>query len=130
VCNAGASDCNKNTAPDLDGCECATPGCCTGGTCETTHADGVGQNYYDCNALNTHNSNQALEACTAYAISQSKSATNCTDGWMCSSLGATPYVCFSADGFSCTNYCWQYTGAEAGWVNSCTNCTVKSGQWN
>jgi hypothetical protein len=131
MCNLGASDCNKNTAPDLDGCECATPSCC-GTSCQTTHQDGVGQSYFDCNALGIHNSSQALEACTAYALTQGKTANACTDLWNCSAYGGGTinFVCFSASPGTCTNFCWQYAGPEQGWVTSCANCTGQSGVWN
>src|ERR1019366_3861542 len=127
ACDTGASassDCNSGTAPDTDGCECATPGCC-GVACETIHSNGVGQNYYDCNNLYTPSPNTftpiaATEACTAWAISQGKTAAACSDGWKCS--GGSPTVCYSTDGGNtCATYCWGYTSAkDAGWVETCS----------
>ena len=51
TCMPGHANCNLPAAnkPD-DGCECATPGCCTGGACQTVHSNGLGQNYFDCGA--------------------------------------------------------------------------------
>jgi hypothetical protein len=81
--------------------------------CETTHSDGVGQSYYDCNPLKTYNSTTALEACGAFAGSESK----------CSSYtcGSDTVIC--SDG-AATCDCWQYSGSHAGQVdvNSNTTC--------
>jgi hypothetical protein len=115
------------TAPDTDGCECATPGCCGTG-CNTVHADGLGQNFYDCNPLNTHTDPSALEACTAYAISIGGSGANCSDGWQCQSAGG--YVCYgNTAGTTCTEYCWGYSG-KPGWVVGCSTCTTETATWN
>jgi len=40
--------------PNTNGCECATPGCCPGALCQNTHANGVGDSFYDCVAVGTH----------------------------------------------------------------------------
>jgi hypothetical protein len=130
ICNAGYANCNK-AAPNLNGCECATPACC-GTSCQNTHNDGLGHHYYDCNTPGTFNSSQAIEACTAYALSVGGTAANCSDQWACPALGNTHYfVCYSTDGgLSCATYCWQYLAPEAGWVTSCTACNANSGNWN
>lgn len=125
VCSAGRSDCNQ-TSPNTDGCECATPGCCASG-CETTHNDGVGQPYYDCNPTKTITERSALEACTAYAGGD---AGGCSGGWSCSGAN-TQYVCFSNDnGTDCTNYCWGYSGNRAGKVDDCSCPSNAVGTWD
>jgi hypothetical protein len=148
TCNAGASDCNAGTHPDTDGCECATPGCCSGGLCQTTHTDGIGQNYFDCNPLHTYSVSQATEACTAYAATQTGgSGANCSDGWTCGTGGNSANgdsVCYgNTAGTTCTKFCWVVIGGEsytsptppgttppAGSVTSCTDCILSSGNWN
>jgi hypothetical protein len=116
-CNTGQSDCNAGKAPDTDGCECATPGCCNGG-CQTVHNDGVGQNFFDCNGQGSHNQAQAQAACTAYT----GNASACSPSNVCCGqeifvcLGQTANsVCGSANG-KC--YCWQYSGPNPGRVES------------
>jgi Cys-rich repeat protein len=138
TCAGTRKDCNFGTAPNLDGCECALPSCggngCVGSTsCSTIqHADGLGQNYYDCTALNTFNGSQALEACTAYAIAQGKTVSNCSDGWTCTSLPSVTSVCYSnvAGSNSCDTDCWQENGGHGGWVVTCADCTTRIGTWN
>lgn len=51
TCSAGYSNCNQSGA-NTGGCECATPGCC-GSSCQVTHSNGVGQNYFSCDPLGT-----------------------------------------------------------------------------
>jgi hypothetical protein len=130
-CNTGLRDCNAGTAPDTDGCECASPDCC-GSICQTTHSNGVGQSFYDCNAPGTHDQSQAQAACTAYT----GSASACRPSTMCCSgniivacLGITAKsVCGSANG-QC--YCWQYEGTNPGRVQAeGTFCTASCGSGN
>jgi hypothetical protein len=111
TCTAGHADCNMGTPPDTDGCECNTPGCCSG-VCQTTHSDGVGQSYYDCNPLKTYNASTALEACAAFAGNASK----------CSSYtcGAATVIC--SDGAPNCD-CWQYSGSRIGQVDINSNST-------
>jgi hypothetical protein len=160
-CNTGASDCNFATAPDTDGCECLTPACCPGGTntgapCQTTHSDGLGNSYYDCNNVYTVSPNTftpvtAMEACTAYAVSQGKAAPNCSDGWSCAgqklSGGGTDEepdttVCYcsnTTNATDCANtctYCWGYSAntdgaiSDNGWVETCTCPETKATTYN
>jgi len=54
-CNAGFFDCDAKAA---NGCECAGKdsgggGCCAGGSCQTAHTDGFGNNFYDCETTYT-----------------------------------------------------------------------------
>ncbi|HET9304817.1 MAG TPA: DNRLRE domain-containing protein [Candidatus Sulfotelmatobacter sp.] len=100
-----------------------------GSTCATTHSDGLGQNFYDCNPLGTYNASTAMEAGTAYEISVGGSSSNVTDGFTCGGTGLT---------FVCTTnttgpvYCWGYSSGEAGQVSNGT-CPWDSGvvaTWN
>jgi len=129
-CNAGALDCNANVAPDSDGCECTTPSCC-GTSCQTTHADGWGQSFYDCNALGTFTSASAVAACAAYALTMGGSSANCLDIWQCSFSGPT-YVCYGdPSGASCDGPCWDYTGGQAGGTEGACSCPFSStAMWN
>lgn len=112
VCKKGRSDCNAATAPDLDGCECATTGCCGTG-CQNVHSNGAGQSFGDCAALGTYDATQATEACAAFT----GSATACTQGMICCGFRcpfSMPYemsVCGSASGVC---RCWEYAGANVG----------------
>ena len=132
TCDANHSDCNAGSPPDTDGCECATPSCCAGGTntgapCQTTHTDGVGNSFYDCNNLSTFSSVTAIEACTAYALSVGGTAADCSDGWTCSDPTTPSTVCYGAD---CSTYCWGYTaGKDAGEVENCSCPIGKVGTW-
>jgi hypothetical protein len=132
ACLAGRSDCNT-TAPDTDGCECVTPGCCASG-CQTSHADGVGQSYFDCNPAATYSEATAIAACTAYAASVGASAASCVGPLTCPG-SAVPTICFSSGGAGkCANYCWQYTGVYLdggpGTVWDCACPAHRVGSWN
>jgi len=134
-CNSGLFDCNAGNAPDTDGCECATPGCCGTG-CETTHSDGVGQSFYDCNAAGSYNGSQAQAACTAYT----GMASACTPSTVCCGLnvgiclGMTAHSVCGSTGGKC--YCWQYQGPNQGKVESeGSSCSASCGgggdpSWN
>ncbi len=138
ACNPGvSSDCNFGTPPDTDGCECATPTCCGTG-CETTHSDGVAQNYFDCSPLYvtspscTFSYADARGRATAYATAQgfpSRCAQflPCTTGTV-----RTDSICYTdSTGMNAVNYCWGYTcGSDAGWVESPTCPTTQAGAWN
>lgn len=110
-CHSGYSDCNT-AAPDLDGCECATPSCC-GTSCATTHSNGVGQSYYDCVSQGTFNSTQATEACSAYTTSACGTAS-------CAGAGSNLVVCGTANGVC---VCWDYSGTNSGHVHASLNST-------
>jgi hypothetical protein len=90
------------------------------------HSDGLGQNFYDCVALNTHNAAQAMEACIAYA----GTAANCSDLWTCPMYSGTTFVCEGAGGTTCDTSCWAYGGTISGNVTSCGGCNIKQGTWN
>ncbi len=82
----------------------------------TTHTDGLGQTYTDCNPLysptNPWTETAALEACDAFT----GNSTACTTGWKC--MGGSS-VCSSGQKV-CD--CWAYSGASAGHVNAAGNC--------
>jgi hypothetical protein len=125
-CNAGLIDCNAGTAPDTDGCECATPGCCSGGVCQTTHSNGVGQSFFDCNKLGTYNQTQAQAACEAFAgAGQCKKGTACCGGLSAlgACLGTTDSSECGTSGGNCR--CWQYSGTSEGTVQ--TTCSASCG---
>jgi hypothetical protein len=134
-CNSGLTDCNADSVPDTDGCECSTPACCGTG-CQTTHSDGVGQNFYDCNQQGSYSQAQAQEACTAYTGDETACApsSTCCGITLGVCLGTTAQsVCGTAGG---TCYCWQYEGENPGKVESeGSSCTASCGSgsdpsWN
>jgi len=108
TCKQNYSNCN-NGAPDLNGCECATPSCC-GSSCATTHTNGVNQNYYDCVDAGTYNGQQALKACTAYTNDQfACQAASCIGD------AGDLVICGTPDGgTSCV--CWDYAGTDTAHV--------------
>jgi len=121
TCSANHSDCNADVAPDTDGCECATPGCC-GNSCQTAHTNGVGQTYYDCNPVSTFTLVTATEACTAFAPTVGGTAANCSSGWTCPG-DKSSYVCYgtgSGANLACVDYCWAFATGEAGAVFTCS----------
>jgi hypothetical protein len=126
ACNPGLSDCNAASAPDTDGCECATPGCC-GDLCETAHSNGAGQTYYDCNPPDTYGSAAAMAACTAFANGD---ASKCTDGWDCNSSSTEKQVCYVDASNACQTYCWNYSGTNAGVLSDCSCPVTKIANWD
>ncbi len=130
-CSSGYSDCNK-TAPNTNGCECATPGCCST-QCQTVHSNGVGQSFYDCNPVGTHTLAAAIEACMAYAMTVGGNSKDCVGGWDCGGGTSTVAVCYSSAGnmITCTNYCWTYIGTTTGDVQACNApCGQSMASWN
>jgi hypothetical protein len=127
TCQSGHSDCNAGVGSNVDGCECATPGCCAG-ACQTSHTNGVGQTYYDCNPVSTFGVVEATEACTAWAISAGGTAADCADGYSCNNKA--PYqVCFT-NASGCQDYCWGYSGSQGGVVYTCSCPNATAGSWN
>jgi hypothetical protein len=123
ACNPGRSDCNAVTAPDTDGCECATPNCC-GSSCQTVHSNGVGQSFYDCAPSGTYNATEQLAACAAFT----GDATKCTNvSSLC--LFVQPVGVCSTGASQC--YCWYLpnppapdaSGPPLGLVQSSTSST-------
>jgi hypothetical protein len=129
TCIANHSDCNYATAPDIDGCECATPSCCQSG-CQTTHDTGTGQSFYDCNPTSTFSAVTAIEACTAYALSVGGTAANCSDGWSCST-NQPNQVCYGdTAGTTCQTFCWGYDRSQAGVLYTCACPLASAGSWD
>jgi hypothetical protein len=116
-----------DSSPPRDGssdaaasCDPSCPGACT------THDNGVGENYYDCNPLysssNPWTEAAATEACAALTGDSAKCV-----GFKCN---GTLSVCSSGDAV-CD--CWEYSGAESGHVNASGNCdcvTASNPTWN
>ncbi len=117
ACNPGRADCNFRSAPDTDGCECATPVCCSGGTCETAHSNGQGQTFYDCTAPRTYNQTQAQSACAAFTGNGLFCVT--PSAAFCGTLQQTTSVCSNVPGAT-TYYCWEYAGPSPGTVQKTT----------
>jgi hypothetical protein len=82
---------------------CAGNGCCGGG-CQTSHANGLGQDYYDCGTLGTWTLATASLAAAAWA------PTGGTD----SSLFFSGDCLSRQTGSACATWC--YTGNFAGRV--------------
>jgi hypothetical protein len=129
ACSGGYSDCNVGTAPDTDGCECATPACCPGGACETIHTDGESDPFYDCNALAAWTSTTAMEACVAYATANGKSTSNCSDGWSGCPGVTGDAVCYAPSNNCGSGFCWGYSGQFAGNVAACDACSTNVSTW-
>jgi len=148
-CNGSDDDCDGQVDEDCtclpdtydcDGvgsCECtAGTGCC-GTECQNVHENGLGQNFYDCVQLGTHDLSQAEAACLAFT----GDALRCHDyGLVCNgdlSGGAdTRVVCgdYTVNSGDCA--CWGYSGPAAGYVynaagtTSCQCPYIGSLQWN
>src|SRR5262249_46624311 len=56
ACADGYQNCD---AQEANGCECQGNACCSGGACQVRHANGLGQSFFDCTALGTHDQTQA-----------------------------------------------------------------------
>jgi hypothetical protein len=167
-CAPGQSTCNGSTVLGCDatGNFTVPEATCTGAdavcivennhgvcvACQTVHSDGLGQNYYDCNAKGTvdagatYNSQMALEACTAYATAQgdTNAAADCVDQYFICESGSTSCT---TDGDSCTKsssccsgicsggtcafapimVCWTSNGSKNCFNDE--NCTCKSYCW-
>lgn len=112
-CQMGYTNCNT-MAPDFDGCECNTPSCC-GNNCQTTHQNGLGQDFYDCAAQNTYNLVQAIEACTAWSGNSNLCmTTSCVQP-------KDSLVCAVNNNNVCA--CWDYSGQTPGHVFLSANKT-------
>lgn len=131
TCNAGRADCNAATGTNTDGCECATPGCCSGG-CQTTHSNGLGQNFYDCVALGTINATQAASARAAWAATQS----GVTNGAGLCQTGSDKSDCLTArTATSCATWCYDPTSSLYGGkvvLNTTSTCICPTSgvTWN
>jgi hypothetical protein len=132
-CQSGFIDCNK-TAPNSDGCECATAtaaaqgtaGCCGTG-CQTKHDNGLSDNFYDCAATGTHDAAEALAACVAHTGDKAK----CYN-YPCNGVSTSVYC--DSNCSSCKCNCWEYGGTgngNPGHVNQDGYCAGSSDPaWN
>ena len=124
TCAPGWDDCNAEAGSNTDGCECATPMCC-GSSCAATHSDGVGDTFYNCNAVGAPTQSAALAACAAYTGDPSA----CSGSWTCNGV-STVSVCYQLSDGGCGDYCWNYSGADNGVVTDCSCPGTKVGPWN
>jgi hypothetical protein len=123
TCVSGVCTCPTGTTTCGTTC-CATPGCC-GSACQITHSNGLGQNYFDCNPVQTFTANTATEACMAYTAVVGGTCQTFTCGAV-----TNPVVC-AADASSTPTACWGFTGANAGHVVSGGLCpTTTDPTWN
>jgi hypothetical protein len=136
ACATNFANCNTTSAPaNTGGCECNTSACCatTGATpgvggpgyaCETTHANGVGQAFYDCEPAGTYNVTHATEACNAYLASLSAPTSACgtaaCDVTISGVVHSIPYdAIIYLNTTTDTGYVWVYAatfGTAAGTV--------------
>lgn len=149
TCATNQVDCDGSTKPDLNGCECAGNGCCTNGSpstfgsCQTTHMNGLGQNFWDCLPLNTYTMSQAQAAARAYDPAGLVDGANNHYVNPKNSADTVDYICTSSTAKNaCPCWAWQATGAyaaAAGLVDlhtpsSSTNCYFPLGTgfpgWN
>jgi len=125
-CKSGRLDCNTS-APNTNGCECASPGCCVNGasgspgptaTCQPQHNDGVGESFYDCTPLGTYTVNLAMAACAA----ETGNIAQCAASQCVGVAGGKFGIVCSSGASTCT--CWNYEGTYAGYVrtNSTSSC--------
>jgi hypothetical protein len=135
-CATGFRDCNS-AAPNANGCECQSPGCCEAGACEPQHDNGVGENYFDCTPVGVYTSALALKACIAYT----DAAAQCV-GFPCADPDAGPIIC-SSGATSKFCMCWSYAGSNVGLVDNagqtpgptgahcyCPSASVGDTPWN
>ena len=135
-CQAGWHDCNS-AAPNANGCECQSPGCCGDGGCEPQHDNGVGQSYYDCTPVGVYSSSLALKACVAYT----DAAAQCV-GYPCADPDSGPIIC-SSGALNKFCMCWSYAGSNVGLVDNagenpgtngahcfCPSASVGDTPWN
>jgi hypothetical protein len=109
---------------------------CCGTGCETTHSDGVGQNFYDCNQQGSHTQGQAQAACAAFTgnASACSPSSTCCGLFVGICLGTTASSECGSVGGKC--YCWQYAGQNIGTVQTVSgNCSASCGSgsdpsWN
>jgi hypothetical protein len=119
--DSGGDGCTPLTSADTcgaNGCECPTQGCC-GTACESAHANGLGQAFYDCVARGTHTQAQARAACSAFtgdAGACTMSSACCDDSLgLCITVQSTDAVCGRV---SSQCHCWSYAGNDSGTVQA------------
>jgi hypothetical protein len=110
-------DCNADTSPNIDGCECEGTGCCDGtsdatyGSCQPTHVNGLGQSFYNCVPLGTYTMAEAQAAATAF------DPTGAVDGMSnhyVTGKSSVDYICNQSTAKnSCPCWAWNGTGQYA-----------------
>ena len=90
-------------------CDCPGSKFC-GNACGTTHFDGLGDPYFDCNPLKTYTAVSATEACAAHngGLYQECLPSSCSAG--------DSVICESTDG-NTFSVCWDYSGTSVGHVS-------------
>jgi hypothetical protein len=131
VCAPGCAGASSNCDGDpSNGCECSTPSCC-GAACQTSHSNGLGQRYYDCNPLGIPGNPSTYKLSMAQAALMAWPVTG-TDGIISCGVGLS--AVYREDASSCA--VWVYTGALAGYVrlstgaSSCSCPTTSDRTWN
>jgi hypothetical protein len=101
-----------------------------GNTCGNTHFDGLGDPYFDCNALNTHTLETATEACSAhYFVHQIGDFPPSCSNVQCGS--GDQLVCLLASDGVTPTVCWDYSGSSAGHVSPTGLCPLPTDPtWN
>ncbi len=127
ACEPGWSDCNTADA-NTGGCTCKTPMCC-GASCETTHSNGVGQSFYDCNPVGTFSYVTAHEACAAYT--GDPTPANCKTFGCQGEPSSWAVVCSNEVGGNASAcVCWEYVGGQIGKFDTSCECpSVSDGTW-
>jgi hypothetical protein len=91
---------------------CAGTGCCGGGACQTAHANGLRQSYFDCGSFGTYTLATASLAAGAWAPIGGSDTVEFFGG-----------SCLSrATGSACATWC--YTGKFSGQVQLTTSSTI------
>lgn len=116
ACPTGDVVCGRSSG--VAGKCCAGNGCCPSGACQTAHANGLGQSYYDCGALDEHTQSQAVAAAQAWAPAGTPvESTTCVD-CICAIQGTQAAV-------------WCYAGGTAagrvGLYDGVTSCLATPG---
>ena len=111
ACASGVP-CTSGTCTSTVSCTGGSQPVC-GGACQTIHSNGVGGNYYDCNALGTYNEATAIEAATSVTGNSNLTAPGqCTGGDLAvSTVGQAQCVT------------WVYSGTNVGHVLQNNNST-------
>jgi hypothetical protein len=126
TCAPNFSNCNTTSAPsNTGGCACNTPACCAtsgatpgaGGpayTCETTHSNGVGESFYDCEPAGTYTLAQATTACQKFVetlglADSACAAPDCSNGTYTANYDAIYYYNTTTH----VGYVWVYQGTPA-----------------
>lgn len=123
TCATGYLDCNASlNPPDLDGCECHSPGatpanCGSNGCCPVQHNNGLGMSnstFYDCVVGGTYNSTLAKDACISYVGTANASECAQYNTMGCDDSGTYDLAWCSGMGGASDCICWFYSGPDTG----------------